>query len=301
MQSFNPLGAGVSGLGYLLTRPHIVLIWAAAYFIAIVAIFEGTQFLRPEIEPGATPLVYILALIVIGIFHQTVMLSAAFRSVLQPSPVGLAHLRLGRAEASQLGMAGLAQGGVRQQGIVLAAMLGLVAIVAAAALLGNALGHQGPAAAAVGFVLGWLLVLAATVYVGTKWAVARVAAFNGGLSGALRAWDLTKGWFWPLLLTEAVAKVVWLIACAGVVVAALYASALIAGPASGPPARLTAADLDLTRGLDVLAPQSLLIALVGALFMALRLAMFDRPLAMAYAALRQHGREQSRGPDLQTI
>ena len=188
----------------------------------------------------------------------SVFTAAVYRTVLRPEDKGLARLKLG---ADELRMAGLF---VLLWLLAVAAGLAVI-LVAAVCVGGLALAFRSaPAAAAIGIIIIYLLVLAAYAWIGVRLSFAGPMTFTQRKIRVFAAWPLTKGRFWPLLGCYVLA---WVFMILLVLVELVISGVLTLGASGGSFSRAATAMFrpDLA-SMNLLSPIYLVRLVVGAVF-----------------------------------
>ncbi|MBS0295712.1 MAG: hypothetical protein JSR45_05325 [Proteobacteria bacterium] len=268
---------GLTGLVWALTHPHIVLVWTMIYFALLLVALAAAHF---GLRPGSSNLdkaPILLAWWGFLAFHGAVMLSAAYRSVFEPETAGSAYLRVGASEAKQLSFSLVGDGSFS----IWPFFFGLLIVREMPVILRaypDAFGPLMPYAPA----LSYLPILLIALYFTVRRSIVSAAAFFKGSPTFLRGWELSRGHFWSLLALETVATIAWAGLCGGL----LFGLWQAAPPQTQSLIRAAGE----FRGYEdsLLKMGDLILAGLMALALALRLAIFDRANALAYAGLRRH-------------
>jgi len=294
MTGFSASDAALEGFRISRERPRVLLGWTlftlfASVVGAVITITmpkEARAALdalaneqAPDLEALLEMLTAVSPILIVGLLVQRMMDAAVYRVILHGGEGGrFAYLRLG---ADELRLAAL-----RLIFLVLAVLLIAVAqfCIAILAVVASPLG-QGPMllVAFVAEVFSWGVILMIAV----RMSLASVITFETGKLSILESWELTRGQFWPLLSSYALAGCC--ILATGIAVMVLFVSiagvALIAtgGSMADLSAIMAPKEISLQTYLN---PYVVAYTLIGCVFTAIYSAVIAAPGAFVYLALK---------------
>jgi hypothetical protein len=211
MVSFSPTEAAFEGFRITRERPRVVLVWAAAslafsFLMGVIAFFTlGPEFdsiLNTFRSPTVSPQDFWRAIDAMwpflaiaapaAILFQAVLNCAIYRVILRPQDGGLAYIRLG---GDELRVAGV----TLVYAIVWALVLFLTMVTA---LVGGV--FSGPVAAFLGSVLSGAACFYSVIIL-VRLSLAAPISFSEKRFTLLASWKATRGNFWRLFGTYAMA------------------------------------------------------------------------------------------------
>jgi hypothetical protein len=235
---FSVTDAAFTGFRVVWRQPLAVLYWAALRFAVALAatlfitLSAGAQFARVAEAlwrmdeatldahwAGAAPTFAVLA---VGSLVVDAVISAAMnRAVLRPEQSRFGYLRLAGDELRQLGL--LAMMAI----LAMALIFGMAAVAAFIfALLGFA---GGPGVMLLAFVILIPLFIVLIVFAAVRFSLASAQTFASGRIDLFGSWAMTRGRFWPLLLSYGLALAMRLVVEALTFAISLFAVALLQG------------------------------------------------------------------------
>jgi hypothetical protein len=293
MTGFSASDAALEGFRISRERPRVLLGWTlftlfASVVGAVITITmpkEARAALdalaneqAPDLEALLEMLTAVSPILIVGLLVQRMMDAAVYRVILRGGEGKFAYLRLGPDE--------LRLAALRLIFLVLAVLLIAVVqfCIAILAVVASPLG-QGPMllVAFVAEVFSWGVILMIAV----RMSLASVITFETGKLSILESWELTRGQFWPLLSSYALAGCC--ILATGIAVMVLFVSmagvALIAtgGSLGDLSAIMAPKEISLQTYLN---PYVVAYTLIGCVFTAIYSAVIAAPGAFVYLALK---------------
>ncbi len=215
MAEFSVQDAAFTGFRVVREQPKALLAWSALAFLQTVVILGALiglagpammQLQAAPLHPGQSPEqtlrvlsqlapVYGLSLPVILIF-QAIINAAMNRAVMRPSAYRFGYLRLGIDEVRQVGL----------QTLLFALFFAVYLAVAFVVTLLAGIVGAGSLPAAIGIgVAGVMLAIAGMVWLAVRFSLASALTFDSGKINVWGSITLTRGRFWPIFGTFALA------------------------------------------------------------------------------------------------
>jgi hypothetical protein len=293
---FSAGDTALTGFRIAWQHPKAVAVWAVlqmAVSLALtvfVTLSAGPAFERMTtvgFQPNPDPAVLMglmrqlaptYAVLLIGsLVYYAVLYAAMNRAVLRPQADRFGYLRLASDELRQLGLFAIMA--LLGFGLYIALIILAVVVLSLLALVG--VGGIG-AAGGLELLLVVPAVVAVFIYVGVRFSLASPATFAAGRINLMASWTLTRGRFWRLFVTYAMAFGLSLVVLALTLVIAV----LLAGVAGGGlPAAGASMQTDFSSLSAVLTPSRLVYLAVSAIGTALGWPITMAPPAVIYRAL----------------
>lgn len=200
MNRFSASEAALEGFRLTRERPATILAWSGIYAVGMLvigevmlsslgadalAILRKGQFTPEDAQVFATKLFHsipaFLLVLLLAVVLISIITGGIYRLVLRPEQPGFLHLRLG-ADEVRLTFVNL-----------LLFAIGLICLLVGFAAI--AVAEQG--GSAVGFIVAPLVALL-TIWVGVRLSLATPMAFKERHVSLVKAWELTRGRFWPM-------------------------------------------------------------------------------------------------------
>lgn len=276
-----------SGFRLIARKPWVVLIWAAAYLVALIGLMlvafailaaSGGNFAPTSAANEPPAAMWLMFPVVLAGFLAiwSLFTAAAYRMVLRPEDSGFGYLRFGMTELRLLGLFGVSA-------LLWFALLFAISMFVTLLSLGTAGGS-----AALALLL-WLPGLALAAFLSVRFSLAGVINFSEGRFGLADSWRLTRGVFWPLFGVYAILAALILAVFIGLfLLSAISQSA--AGMASGFSGLATAGDAGF--GGPALAV-TIVGLLINLLISTANMIWLNTPHAAAYLALKPPPRDQT--------
>jgi hypothetical protein len=244
MSDFSVTDAAFHGFKVAWQRPRAVALWAAlqavfspALAVAMVyycvpllmkarAIEEAGSAVPPTaltISAQAVP--FLFATFAFLLISRAVIMAAINRAVFRPDEDRFGYLRLGADELRQLALLALTTAAILAAFVASLLVSGDLAVIALGAA-GAA--SAPPTAVAVGFSVA----TAVCVYLSVRLSLASPLTFVTGRVNLIGSWSLTRGRFWPILWTYALATMLILVVYLLGETIALGPAAVVAGGGS---------------------------------------------------------------------
>jgi hypothetical protein len=293
MTVFSAVDAAFEGFRVTWEKPKTLLIWTGFFLVvnlllplALFGLGLNTQMAEleaasanPSQDPEAAmeslaALAPVYALLIpVGLVVQAMIAAAVFRLVLDPEDSRIHPVQFGREE-THLILLTLAY-----------TLLSLFAVVAAVLVGGVVAGLAAAAGASpvVGLLTGFAL-MGGLLYVAVRMSLGPVITFSEGRIAIFDSWAVTRGLFWPILGTYALAIIA---------VAVFYLLSLVLAAALG--TLISGGDLqavgrvmspDMTSMEAFFSPGQVLMLLFSAFMSAVYNAVMSAPAAVIYREIR---------------
>jgi hypothetical protein len=291
MAKFSVSDVATTGFRVVREHPVSVAVWAILMFAAtlgvsvLMARTVGPALMQLQALNATTnadpdkmwaamqALLPIYALMIPLYFvNYSIQYATASRVILRPGDRAFAYLRLGADELRQFGL--MVVKFIVIMGLYLAVVIGAVVFASkGAAPLGGLW--------AVAIIL---VAIALFIYVVVRLSLASPLTFASGKVNLFGSWRLTRGQFWPMLLTYILVGILWCIACLIGVVVIGAIMMLVGGGFDG---LTTLYQPDMASVNAVLTPVRLVNLAGSAILMAITIPVVMTPQAAIYRAITE--------------
>jgi hypothetical protein len=214
MKTFSPSEAAFAGFRVIHRKPGAVLVWALAYIVVtlvmtalLVSVFGPQMAAFSQMSNDQSPdpqrvmalvsgmLGVGVVAVPIGVFTQSVLYAAIFRSVLRPADDGFGYLRVGADELRLIGL------GFLQFFVFMGLYIGTWITALILIFLAHFIALQGhqPVLSLVVASVAVLAVVCGFIWVGVRLSLAAPMTFAIRKISVFGSWGVTKGRFWSLL------------------------------------------------------------------------------------------------------
>ena len=298
--------AAFSGFRIVREHPLAVPIWAAAMLVfsllnmMLITSMVGPSFARiqqssmdPNQSLAALRLmlpVYAVLLPMTLVFYA-VIYAAISRAVLQPTDDRFGYLRLGADELRQLGLGFLYV--LVLFGFYMMLAIGFAIFTVVIGVMFSAGGKPAPALIGLVTLIGFVGMMSALVWFTIRMSLASPLTFATRRIDLFGSWALTRGHFWSLFLTYAIAFVLlFLVALLGLAITAAFMA--VAGGGMG--AVSTIFKPDISSVAAIFSPARLIYMVGSSIFTAMILPVSIAPPAAIYRALRASTMDENGAP-----
>ncbi len=247
MASFSASDVALTGFRVVRERPKTVAIWAVIQLVVSTAFTLGmVSWVGPALtslnalngaqarNPSATLALFgqlapfYLVTLVLSLAFYSILYAAMNRVVLRPAEEGFGYLRLGADELRQLGLFGLIF--VMAIGAYIAFFIVLIVVlIPVSMILGGAQNTGASVMAGLLAVLIGIGAFCAWIYLWVRLSLASPMTFVTRRVDLFGSWRLTRGQFWPLFGTYAVAVILAVIVSLLTTVVSMAVGALFGG------------------------------------------------------------------------
>lgn len=294
MPTFSPTDAALEGFRITRERPWAVAAWAGLYLLVglasglLMIMTVGPKFALLQAAKGATDpaaaavlfetLAPFYALAApLGLAFQSIIICAVYRAVLKPEDLTRGYVKAGRAELRMMILS------------LIMALIGASALFILLFVDGLAAMALRPAAGPAGDLAAFFLAgasLCVLVWIMVRLSLAAPMTFMTGELHIVRAWPLTRGYFWRLFGAYALAAILAAITLLLAMImfgATAGALMILAGGSAADIGRVFQPDATSIKAFFT--PAMILYQLFWAAVMAVCYTVTLSPSAVAYAAL----------------
>lgn len=290
--TFSASDAAFEGFRVVRRKPAVILWWSLAYlaFFLVMALAVGGPFLAlmPQLEAlpqsgepspeqfGALLSLYgtIFAIALpIGVIAGAILNAAVARSVLEPQASRFGYIRLGMDEV-RVGIVTLVLGL-----LLFAAYIAIAVVLAVIFAITAAIGSQ--LSSVILAVVAFLALVAGTIWIAVRLCLAVPITVAESRIAIFDSFNMTKGWFWPLLGMAVIALAMTiLVALLGMIIGLPFQ---FMGGAAFETA-MTSGDMEAVTA--AIGPMVIIGMLVNIVISSLQLAVLYTPFSAAYLGIK---------------